>query len=276
MKIVNAGYNYVHRSDFLIDRPNGSNDYIFLVIRTPWYYVLNEIRSEVANPSIFIFKKGTPQYYGALADKYINDWIHFELNEEDLDFFSALKIKFDTPIELDDPSIFSNIIKSICYEHYSDNEHCLETTILYFKILILKFSEYMGSNNRNQINTNYYNLSKIRNKIYISPQNKISIDDLAKELNITKSYLQHLYKKRFGVCIMDDITNSRLSYAKHLLSLSHMKINEISVACGYNNDVHFMRIFKKRVGITPSAYRKLNYRSEEKIKTAKLKNPFSI
>jgi len=76
MKIIRAGYNYIHDKSFKIDRPNGTNDYIFLVVRSPWFFVLNGKKTEVVNPCVFVYKKGTAQYYGALMQNYIDDWIH--------------------------------------------------------------------------------------------------------------------------------------------------------------------------------------------------------
>jgi hypothetical protein len=35
MKIDNIGYNYSHDSVFYISRPNGSEDYLFLLFKTP-------------------------------------------------------------------------------------------------------------------------------------------------------------------------------------------------------------------------------------------------
>lgn len=43
-----------------------------------------------------------------------------------------------------------------------------------------------------------------------------------------------------------------------LLSHTNMRIQEIAVQCGYNNENHFMRQFKEKTGLTASDYRKGN------------------
>ena len=35
-----------------------------------------------------------------------------------------------------------------------------------------------------------------------------------------------------------------------------MRVNEISQAVGYENDKHFMKIFKAALGVSPTEYRK--------------------
>lgn len=39
---------------------------------------------------------------------------------------------------------------------------------------------------------------------------------------------------------------------------SDSQVGEISNLCGYENEVHFMRQFKKLTTLTPSEYRRLN------------------
>jgi hypothetical protein len=65
----------------MINRPTGSGDYIFLILQSPAYFILNGKRVETKGCSVIFYKKGTPQIYGALNEEFVNDWIHFELDE---------------------------------------------------------------------------------------------------------------------------------------------------------------------------------------------------
>ncbi|EAA0412248.1 AraC family transcriptional regulator, partial [Listeria monocytogenes] len=47
----------------------------------------------------------------------------------------------------------------------------------------------------------------------------------------------------------------RISYSKDLLRYSRLSIKEISLAIGIENTAYFSRLFKKKVGISPSDYR---------------------
>lgn len=44
--------------------------------------------------------------------------------------------------------------------------------------------------------------------------------------------------------------------AKRLLETSDMRVNEISQSVGYENEKHFMKIFKATLGVSPTEYRK--------------------
>lgn len=95
----------------------------------------------------------------------------------------------------------------------------------------------------------------LRNDIYSTPQEDWSIDGICKSMSVSSSHLQHKYKLLFGNSIKSDIIASRLEYSKYLLANTDHSISTISNMIGYENDVHFMYIFKKKTGMTPTQYR---------------------
>ena len=276
MKIVNVGYNYRHSSDFCVDRPYGSGDYILLIIRTAAFAVLKGERVEILPNSILIFRKGTPQLYGASNGEYVNDWIHFEIEESEECAISDLGIPFDTPIPLRDVTHFSDFIKHVFRECYSVNLHKHTAMKCYFDLIMLKISEEINRRSFENEHQYYDRFCILRNEIRLEPQKDWSIDLICKKMHISRSYLQHLYKLFFGINIISDVKYYRIEYAKYLLISTNMTVSAISLSCGYENDVHFMRIFKNLVGISPSEFRKQHRISTEEIRKSKNKNPFSL
>ena len=59
-----------------------------------------------------------------------------------------------------------------------------------------------------------------------------------------------------GTSFVDYLNDYRLSMASRMLVSSDDKIIDIAAHCGYDNLSYFNRIFKKKYGITPSAYRR--------------------
>lgn len=84
----------------------------------------------------------------------------------------------------------------------------------------------------------------------------ITLDDLEKNLSISKFHLSKEFKKYTGLTIGEYIISNRLSCAKELLKYSDLSINEITYKSGMNNVSHFINLFKNREGTTPLAYRK--------------------
>jgi AraC family transcriptional regulator of arabinose operon len=58
---------------------------------------------------------------------------------------------------------------------------------------------------------------------------------------------------------MSDVISSKIEKAKEVLTGTTCTVNQVAAMCGYDNEEHFMRQFKKIVGMTPTAYRKNKY-----------------
>jgi AraC-like DNA-binding protein len=88
-------------------------------------------------------------------------------------------------------------------------------------------------------------------------QKSFTLESLAENLCISKSYLVHLFKELTGGTIMDYTMNYRLKQAMHLLTAyPEMKIKEVCFNSGFKDESHFSRYFKENNGITPSQFRK--------------------
>lgn len=86
---------------------------------------------------------------------------------------------------------------------------------------------------------------------------KLLLEDVAKEINISKSYMVHMFKEQTGQTIMDYVMQYRLRQAIHLFKMyPDWTIKKISTDCGFESEAHFSRFFKRHVGISPSKYRR--------------------
>ena len=75
---------------------------------------------------------------------------------------------------------------------------------------------------------------------------------------------------------MEEVLLGRIEYAKYLLSSTDFTVYSISDMCGYANDVHFMRLFKKVTGTTPSKYRQDFKIIQKELENSKFQNPFCL
>ena len=82
--------------------------------------------------------------------------------------------------------------------------------------------------------------------------------DLAKECNISEVYFRKLFTKHFNTSPKQFILDIRIQKSKQLLTEGMLKINAIADECGFSNAYHFCRVFKEKVGITPTEYMKRN------------------
>lgn len=81
-------------------------------------------------------------------------------------------------------------------------------------------------------------------------------EEVAEKLNISVSYLQHIYTDCFGTSLHKDIIKGRIEHAAQLLLQTQMSVTDVAAACGYENLEHFSRQFKKYHGVAPSKFRR--------------------
>lgn len=83
----------------------------------------------------------------------------------------------------------------------------------------------------------------------------LCVESVAEAAGYTPYYFSKIFKDIAGMNVMDYIKKVRIDKAKELLEHSELKINDVAEAVGIPNTSHFYTIFKKDVGLTPSAYR---------------------
>ena len=54
------------------------------------------------------------------------------------------------------------------------------------------------------------------------------------------------------------MTEFRISRGKEQLALTDLSVEEIAVSCGYRNSLAFGKVFKQKMGMTPTQYRNDN------------------
>lgn len=84
---------------------------------------------------------------------------------------------------------------------------------------------------------------------------KLLLEDVAAAAHISKPYASVLFKKTYGSTITDYILSVRLENAKKMLCYTDASGEIIAESCGFCDQFYFSRIFKKKVGLSPSAFR---------------------
>ena len=84
----------------------------------------------------------------------------------------------------------------------------------------------------------------------------IQVDDVAKEVALSRRTLQQRFKKMLGYSVHNKIVSSRIERACKLLVETNMSATQIAVSLGYPELKYISRSFQKETGMSPLAYRK--------------------
>ncbi len=84
----------------------------------------------------------------------------------------------------------------------------------------------------------------------------LSLHTLATQQKLTPAYLSAQFKKETGQTLTEYVNEKRIHFALHLLQTTHLQIQSIAQHCGIQDPNYFVKLFKKRTGLTPTEYRR--------------------
>lgn len=150
------------------------------------------------------------------------------------------------------------IIKAICklsetIEPSNSNDILM---MQYLYSLVFKLQERFPKafqSNINIINEDIQNAVQFINNSY---NTKITIAEVASEINVTRSYLYKLFKQNLNCSPKEYLTYIRMYHASELLKNQNLRINEVASKVGYSDPLLFSKNFTKHFGISATQYHK--------------------
>ena len=134
---------------------------------------------------------------------------------------------------------------------YSD-DICYDAIEILFKI-IFQIKKTISEGNVEQPSET---AKKVKNYIDSCVFKKFSLDDLSKKIMYSKKQLTREFKKYYNNTPYNYLIEIKTSTAKRLLEITDMPIKEIADRLCFENQHYFSKAFKKKVGISPSTYKK--------------------
>nr|WP_274596324.1 helix-turn-helix transcriptional regulator [Staphylococcus delphini] len=83
----------------------------------------------------------------------------------------------------------------------------------------------------------------------------ISINDVAKHVNVSRSYLYKMFIKHIDQSPQHYLIHIRMYHASQLFKETDLQSQEIADRVGYKDPLLFSRAFKKHFGVTATQYR---------------------
>jgi AraC family transcriptional activator of pobA len=174
----------------------------------------------------------------------VNEALHISDNERSIIVDCFKKIQFELESEIDKHSkrlISSNIelLLNYCQRFYYRQFITRENT---HKGLLEKFENLLLA---------YFNSDLLlKNGIP-------TVSYCAKELNLSPNYFGDLVKKESGVSALDYIRTAVIDRAKDKILESNKSVSDVAYELGFRYPQHFSRLFKLKVGVPPTHYKRL-------------------
>lgn len=171
----------------------------------------------------------------------------FELAEKIADIlFNVIRRRKD-PVEFEEITQ-EKLVRDI-RESYS-----IEEMIMHITGMIRAAKDFYSLNQKDQQKRT---VEQIKRFIHDHYMENIGLEDISGTVFLSSKYASLLFKQEMNTTIMEYLTDYRMDIAKELLLKKKYRTAEIMKMVGYNDARYFSKVFKKRVGINPTEYRKL-------------------
>ena len=84
---------------------------------------------------------------------------------------------------------------------------------------------------------------------------EIHIEQIARAVNLHPNYAMNLFRKTFGVSLVDYVTQHRVAHAQQLLITTELGVLDIAMRAGFGSSSQFYTAFKRICGVSPRRYR---------------------
>lgn len=128
----------------------------------------------------------------------------------------------------------------------------------YFSFLEHLSSDFFAYYKEEAWSSNTQTVQHLKDYIRDNLSSPLSVTDISIQFNYSQAYISRLFRKVTGQTMSQYIKNARLDEAKRLLRKSNLSVQEIAKAAGFDTAQYFSLVFRKEVGVTPTAYRQGN------------------
>lgn len=167
-------------------------------------------------------------------------------------------------LQADQSAVINSCFATMLREAQSDNEDNRQAILLQLQLVLLE-SQRAGKNRvQTAVSEGYGHiykfLSLLESSFQVQSRHALAklktAAEFADELHVHPNYLNSLVKSHTGKTVREHIQERLLHEAKSLLVHTDWGINEISDGLGFSGQAAFTSFFKKKVNVSPSAFRK--------------------
>lgn len=235
--------------------------YFFETNCTKWYVFENGRRIDIANNTLLYLPKGiTYTVYSVLpkgvafseqGGMYV---INFQLStQETFDPFLYVpkvpKLAFD---------LFKGAVRSIMMQQPGCTTKC--AAALYSLIYQMKEEYYAGYFPSQKAALLQPAMAHIEKHLL---EEGLQVSYLASLCGVSEVHFRSVFRSVHGMLPKEYIIHLRLNNARTLLLSTQHSVHKIANLCGYDDDAHFSRAFKRTYGVTPGEFRLRSPSQEE-------------
>jgi AraC-like DNA-binding protein/ferredoxin len=134
-----------------------------------------------------------------------------------------------------------------------DHFHTLDELSAYLTSIFYRFVGYVFDFDQFEHNDIIH---KAVNYLRENFSEKVTLEDLASHVCLSRSYLSAIFKAELGLTFSDYLNSMRVEKSKELLLNPKLSLAEIACQVGYTDQSYYTKVFARQTGISPGQFRK--------------------
>ena len=251
--------------DFFIDRPEGMKGYILnLTISGKGRVFEGEAGFDCEPGDMLLFQPQMAHYYGRApdSDNWFHRWVYFRPRAFWSNWlqWSTLqsgvgRLRLPESLQAEFSQLFINIEQV----HNSGRPFAEEMSMNLLENLLLRAAE---EDPRHQQQVRDARIVEACQFMTLRLASDLKIEDIARHVCLSPSRLAHLFREQLGVNLLRWREDQRIIRARLLLQSTLEPVATVAREVGYDDQLYFSRVFRKRVGVSPSDFRRRSHEDD--------------
>jgi AraC family transcriptional regulator, arabinose operon regulatory protein len=256
LSVARLGVGWTHDESFVIDRP-GTGDFLFIHFTRPALVFDGGETLRCPANSCILYTPDHHQKYQGDACGLSDNWIHFLGDSADT-LARRHEIPLNRPFRLAQAGFVPQLINAMRTEIHRKEPHYHELVDLLLRQLFILLQRHIELSATKCLTSRKSELAASFAELQAEFLGKLdhpwTVEEMAKRVHLSRSRFMGLYRELFGGSPVEDLIEARIKHAQWLLSATTLAVGQIAGECGFRSLFHFSRLFKKRVGCSPSEF----------------------
>lgn len=225
------------------------NAYFTFLIRGELFEA-NKKESYELKPGALLFHHWDDPHFNRIKDQYTQGF-HIEIEAGWFEKYQLSQSIFKGSMQITDPILKRDLAQIYIASKMKDS--CRDIAV---ESLLLNIFSHLIASSFSSGNTPPAWVNRLRDLLHDQPNESYNLVRLSHELNIHPVHLSRHFKKYFHTNLGEYLRMQRLNQALGLLKEGQQSSTAIAYECGFSDQSHFIRLFKRQFGLTPMAYQK--------------------
>ena len=253
MKIESVRHQWPERAGFVLDRPEGTGDYVILHFANPVELLCRGERVTAMPGAFIVYPPKAPQWFCSSVP-LVHDWAR--VTGPAAGMMLTFGLQPNTLYYPSNHDEITELFKEMEMEHLSGKPYAERLNEIKLAELFIRISRSVLFEDADAfVGKELYDACvKLRAEMFLHLERQWSIEYMANTVHLSEPRFYVVYKQIFGISPNRDLILARIEKARRLLLMNRYTNTQIAELTGYNSTHHFVRQFKKFTGMPPQAH----------------------